>query len=209
MTQALRLYLTIPVLAFVFPAAAFADLTLTVSLSTSGPTNLNLDTGATSNSGSDIQFSSSGITPQGAAKAINIGIQTTQGFAGVAQSTVAFFPGYSAGTITTATLDTAVGTTLTDEFFVHTNGGNYAKLLVTASTSSTITLLFTTFGVSGGGTAGPPAITAIRNNSSNIFAGFPNYGIAPSSIFVIVGTGLANPGTPNCSPAPRPDFPRR
>jgi uncharacterized protein (TIGR03437 family) len=68
-------------------------------------------------------------------------------------------------------------------------------------------LLFTTFGVSGGGTSGPPAITAIRNNSSNIFAGFPNYGIAPSSIFVIAGTGLADPGTPVLQSSAAPGLP--
>ncbi len=184
-------------LAAVFPAAALADLTQTATLSTSGPTNLSLDTGATSSSGGDIQFSASGITPLGAAKAINIGIQTAPGFAGITQLVVELYPGYSTATITTATLDTVVGSTFTDCFYVHTNGGNYAKVLVTASTGSTITLMFTTFGASsGGGSSGPPTITAIRNNSSNIFAGFPNYGIAPSSIFVIIGTGLADTGTP-------------
>jgi uncharacterized protein (TIGR03437 family) len=41
-----------------------------------------------------------------------------------------------------------------------------------------------------------PAITAVLNNSSRIPAGSPNYGIAPSSLFVIQGTGLADPGSP-------------
>lgn len=182
-------------LLILLPAMALADLTQTVTLSTSNPTNLNLVAGAASNSGGDIQFSSAGMAPLGAATMLNVGIQTAAGFAAVSQLVVEFYPGYSTQTIATATLETVEGP-LVDEFFVHTNGGHWAKLLVTGSTASTITLMFTTFGVTGSGTAGPPTITAIRNNSSNIFAGFPNYGIAPSSIFVIVGTGLADPGTP-------------
>jgi uncharacterized protein (TIGR03437 family) len=196
------------ILAIVLPATALADLTQTVTLSTAGSTNLDLDTGATSSSGGDIQLGTSGITPQGAAKAINNGIQTMVGFAGLSQLVVQLYPGYSTATITTATLDTTVGTTFTDCFFVHTNGGLYAKVLVTGSTSSSITLLFTTFGASpGSGASGPPTITAIRNNSSNIFAGFPNYGIAPSSIFVIIGTGLADAGTPVLQSSAAPGLP--
>jgi uncharacterized protein (TIGR03437 family) len=44
--------------------------------------------------------------------------------------------------------------------------------------------------------AAVPAITQILNNSSGTPPGLPNYGIAPSSIFIVVGTGLADPGTP-------------
>jgi len=194
-------------IALVFPMAALADLNQTVTLSTSGTSNLNLDTGATASSGGDIQFSSTGITPQGNAKAINIGLATPASFAVVSQTVAEFYPGYSSATITIGTLETTLGT-LSDEFLVHTNGGHYAKLLVTGSTSSTITLMLTTFGVSAGGsTAGPPVITSIQNNSSNIFSGLPNYGIAPSSIFVIVGTGLADPGTPVLQSSAPPGLP--
>ncbi|HEY1159743.1 MAG TPA: hypothetical protein VGE83_03885, partial [Terracidiphilus sp.] len=189
------LWSLLPALAFILPATALADITQTVTLSTASPTNLNLDTGAAANSSGDFQFSSAGIAPLGAATTLNVGIQTAAGFAATSQLVVELYPGYSTATIATAALETTVGP-LTDMFFVHTNGGHWAKVLVTGSTSSTITLMFTTFGVTGGATTGPPTITAIRNNSSNIFAGFPNYGIAPSSIFVIVGTGLADPGTP-------------
>jgi uncharacterized protein (TIGR03437 family) len=41
-----------------------------------------------------------------------------------------------------------------------------------------------------------PTITAVLNNYSYILPGNPNYGIAPGSIFVIFGTGLAAPGSP-------------
>jgi uncharacterized protein (TIGR03437 family) len=42
-----------------------------------------------------------------------------------------------------------------------------------------------------------PIISAIVNNSSLTPAGFPNSGIAPSTLFVIEGTNLANAGTPS------------
>ena len=42
---------------------------------------------------------------------------------------------------------------------------------------------------------GAPAITQIQNNYSWILPGTPNYGIAPGSIFVILGSGLAAPGS--------------
>ncbi|MGB6943170.1 MAG: hypothetical protein WBE37_12285 [Bryobacteraceae bacterium] len=197
MKHALRLRRIVSLLAFIFPAIALADLSQTATLSISSPTNLSLDTGATSNSGGDIQFSSSGITPQGHATAVNAGLKSATDLSSVSMLVVELWPGYSTATISSATLAT-VNTPLawTDSFYVHTNGGHYAKVLVTASSASSITLMFTTFGVSGGGATGPPAITAIQNYSSGISAGFPSYGIAPSSIFVVIGTGLADPGTP-------------
>ena len=41
-----------------------------------------------------------------------------------------------------------------------------------------------------------PTITQILNNSSTVPKGAPNYGIAPSSIFIVTGSGLADPGSP-------------
>ena len=41
-----------------------------------------------------------------------------------------------------------------------------------------------------------PAITHVLNNSSLIPAGLPNSGIAPSSIFIVQGSGLADAGDP-------------
>jgi uncharacterized protein (TIGR03437 family) len=197
MKHAFRLRVILPVLAFILPVAALADLSQTATLSISSPTNLNFDTGATSSSGGDIQFSASGITPQGKATAVNAGLKSATDLASVSMLVVELWPGYSTASISSATLATVnAPLAWSDSFYVHTNGGHYAKVLVTASSASSITLMFTTFGVSGGGTTGPPAITAIQNNSSGISAGFPSYGIAPSSIFVVLGTGLADPGTP-------------
>jgi uncharacterized protein (TIGR03437 family) len=43
--------------------------------------------------------------------------------------------------------------------------------------------------------AAQPVITAVQNNYSYILPNLPNYGIAPGSLFIIVGTGMANPGS--------------
>jgi uncharacterized protein (TIGR03437 family) len=62
-------------------------------------------------------------------------------------------------------------------------------------------------GGGGGGNTPPtgPTITGVVNNYSFVPAGFPNSGVAPSSIFTIFGTGMAaasNPQTLNTSAAP-------
>jgi uncharacterized protein (TIGR03437 family) len=41
-----------------------------------------------------------------------------------------------------------------------------------------------------------PTVTQVLNNSSLTPRGLPNSGIAPSSIFIVRGSGLADPGTP-------------
>ena len=192
-------------LAFAFPIAAFANLNQTTTLPASGQANLNLETGATATSGGDIQWSSSGITPQGSATALHIysGWPLSE-FDTISIIVVSGLPGYSQAPIPRAML--AVG----DVFGVHTNGAHWAKVIVTATTATSITLQFTTFGVAagnGGGSTGPPTITSIRNNSSGIPAGLPNSGIAPSSIFVVIGTGLADPGLPVLQSSAAPGIP--
>jgi hypothetical protein len=54
-------------------------------------------------------------------------------------------------------------------------------------------LNFVTLGGIAGGAA--PAITAVENNYSYLIPGQPNYGIAPGSLFIVKGTGLAAAGT--------------
>ena len=193
MQRALRLSVTACIAAFLFPAIVLADLTQTSTLSLSGQTNINFDTGALGNSGGDLQFSSTGLTPQGSATSVNgsvFGVAAQVNT--VTQLVLSLYPGYSKAELPSSILN------VNDMFYVHTNGGHYAAALVTAATGSSITLYFRTINVTGGtgGTGGGPAITAIQNNSSGIASGVPSYGIAPSSIFVIKGTGLADAGTP-------------
>ncbi|HEY6341161.1 MAG TPA: hypothetical protein VIY49_06680 [Bryobacteraceae bacterium] len=195
-------------LTFLLPITALADLTQTVTLTASSTPNLNLDTGATASTGGDIQFSSTGIAPVGSAKMVNVGAQTASGFSILTLILLEVWPGYSTAPITLATLETSTIPGTDDAFYVHTNGGHYAAVLVVSGDSASITLKFTTFGVTGtGGSGGPPTITAIRNNSSNIFAGFPSYGITPSSIFIVIGTGLADAGQPVLQSSAAPGLP--
>jgi uncharacterized protein (TIGR03437 family) len=192
MRRAMRLGLAIPVLALIFPAAVLADLNQTNVL-TAG-TTINLDTGVVGTSGGDVQWTSSGITPQGSATALHIyAAWPLAQFNTISIILVSALPGYSKATIPPAQLK--VG----DVLGVHTNGAHWAKIIVTATTSTSLTVQFTTFGVAAGtgsGNAGPPTITAIVNNSSAIPAGLPNSGIAPSSIFIVIGSGLADAGLP-------------
>jgi uncharacterized protein (TIGR03437 family) len=76
-----------------------------------------------------------------------------------------------------------------------TNGGNAAKFLITALSSSSISFQYTTYGASGGG-GGAPTITNVQNNSSTIPDGFSNSGVSPSSLIVIHGSNMADPNAP-------------
>lgn len=166
------------------PVAALADLTGTPTLTAN--MTLNLDTGATSTSGGDIIWSGSAMTPQANATAYNPPVALgASGFAALNQSTVmAFSSFFSKSAIPASGL--AVG----DVFAVHTNGGNYAALLVTATSGTSISLQFVTYGVNSG-----PTITAVENNYGAVPAGFSNSGIAQGALFFVVGTGMATPGT--------------
>jgi uncharacterized protein (TIGR03437 family) len=164
--------------------ALLADLSSTKTLTmTSGA--LNLDTGATATSGGDILWDGSTLTPQGTAKAVNIGPAGT--ITGLSKS---FLDGLKP-TATSAALSSST-LVVGDVFAVFTNGGNTAAVLVNANSGGSLTLQFTTFGAAGG-TSGP-TITNVLNNSSLIPAGFPNSGIAQGSLFQVLGSGLANPG---------------
>ena len=186
MKQISRPHIALAALAFAFPAAALADINGTTTLQSN--TALNLDTGATVASGGDLLWNGSTIAPQGKARAYNIGdfgasfydvldVSNFSAFAVVASSAPISASALVAG----------------DVFVVLTNGANHAKVLVTAKGAGSITLQFSTYIVP---VPTGPTITAIQNNSSRIPAGLPNSGIAPSSIFVVVGTGLADPGDP-------------
>jgi uncharacterized protein (TIGR03437 family) len=172
---------TIAILALALPAGALANISGTATLSVN--TALNLDTGTTSSSGGDVLWTTA-MTPQGKATAYNIpGSQGVSFYNNVTQSILAAFgPLYSSAQISGSLM------IMNDVFAVKTNGGNYAAVLVTMVSGASLTVTFTTFGVNSG-----PTVTQVLNNYSYTPAGFPNSGIAPGSIFIIVGTGLADP----------------
>ncbi len=173
------------VLALAFPVVALADTTLTLS---SGQI-LNLDTGKIVTTGGDLLWNGTNLTPQGSASAYDL---TGAGKAAYTSLTAAAL-GNFAGLLSSSPISPAVN----DVIVAETNGGNSAKILVTAISGTSITLEFTTFGASS--TSGGPTITGVVNNYSFIPAGFPNSGIAPGTLFVISGSGLASAPTGNLS----------
>ncbi len=179
------------VLALALPMAALADINSTATLATN--TRFNMDTGATVTSGGDLLWSGTSLTPQGTATAFAVPGGGGQGlYDSLTQALLAQFAALGSGSpipSATLTVDAVVG--------VKTNGGHYAKILVTANAGGSLSFKFTTYGATGGGGGGGggPTITKIQNNYSYLVSGVPNYGIAPGSLFIIVGSGLAAPGT--------------
>lgn len=174
----------VAILAALFPAAAFADLSGTVTLSSGSA--FSLDTGTTSSSGGDILWSGTAMTPQGNAKAINIGPLGST-FGAITQSALQQLgPAMSKSAIPASTLVSG------DVFAVLTNGGNYAKVLVTGTSGTSISLQYTTYETAA---STGPTITKVLNNYSYIPSGFTNSGISPSTIFTIFGSGLAAAST--------------
>ena len=122
------------------------------------------------------------MAPQGKATAVNFGGGGAAAFNILTQSILSIFPGYSATPISGSLM------TVGDIFFVKTNGGNYAAVLVSIVSGATLTVSYTTFGVTVG-----PNVTGVLNNYSYTPAGFPNGGIAQGTLFIVTGTGLADP----------------
>ncbi|HEY4359872.1 MAG TPA: hypothetical protein VGN17_02835 [Bryobacteraceae bacterium] len=184
---------------------ALADLTQTTTLQAN--TSLNLETGVTaSGSGGDILWSGTTMTPQGkATAAFYTGGWTTSNFGTISSILIQLLPGYSPSAIQPSSPAFRTG----DVFGVHTNGGHYAKVLVITNSGGVMTVEFTTFGVTASAcpAGGSPTVTSILNNYSSIPVGFPNYGVAPSSLFVVKGTGLADAGVPVLQSSAAPGIP--
>jgi uncharacterized protein (TIGR03437 family) len=171
-------------LAWALPVAALADVTGTPTLAAGA--YFSFDTGTTSSSGGDILWSGTSLTPQGSAGAYNLGNLGLATYSTLPQSTFSALPSsfFTKSAIAIGSLP--VGEVLA----VKTNGGNYAKVAVTAVNGTSISLEFDTFG---SGAPSGPTITQILNNYGLVPAGFTNSGIAPGSLFIIKGSGLANP----------------
>src|ERR1022692_2068616 len=170
---------TSTVVLFTFPMLGLADVSGTPTLTVG--TMLNLDTGATGSSGGDILWSGTAIVPQTGAGVFSLGAVGAPTYNSLTQATLAVFP-FANTTISPVTNSVVVCKTKT---------GNYAKMLVTTvTTGGSLSLQFTTFGATGAGSG--PTITSIQNNYGQVPPGLPNYGIAPSTLFFIQGTGRAN-----------------
>ena len=187
----------------IFHTLAIAALALALPLAALAQTNLNLDTGAAVSSGGDIAFSGSSIAPVGSATLADLTTAFGAEFSLLVSlgslDNVLMSESYTATPIPSSSLvpNEVIG--------VHTNGGNYAAVLVTAASSGSITVQYVTYNTSGtkiqglttvtlGGPAAPQ-ITQVQNNYSFIVPGAPNYGIAPGALVLISGSAMAAPGT--------------
>lgn len=198
MPQPCYIKILLTILPFALAVAARADISQTTALASGNA--LNLDTGATASSGGDLLWNGSTITPQGKAKAYNLGNLGTAGFSSYSSKDSLVYLSVIATNAPLASSVLVSG----DVFAVFTNGGNVAKVLVVSNSGGSITLQFVTFITP---QATGLAITAIQNNSSGIPSGFPSSGIAPSSIFIVQGTGLADPGAPALQSSADPGLP--
>jgi uncharacterized protein (TIGR03437 family) len=195
LTRKIAAFSAITAVAFLLPVAALADINSTATLSVGQ--SLDLDTGTTNTSGTgDITFTGTSITFIGSAKGGSLSLigsgQTTYNTLtqAILNSLAAF-----ATTAPIAASSITAGTSAGTIIGVGTNGGNAAKLLVTAISSTSISFQYTTYGASGTG-PGTPTVTGVTNNYSFIPAGFSNSGVSPSSIITIFGSNMAAPYTP-------------
>jgi uncharacterized protein (TIGR03437 family) len=173
----------------IFSVAALGDINSTATLSAGS--GFSFDSGATSSSG-DIVFTGTSITFQGSAKGgVLPGLTGSTGYSEITLAILQELASFASNAPIPAS-SIPVGAIVG----VGTNAGNSAKFLVTAISSSSLSFQFTTYGANSTG-PGTPTITGIQNNSSSIPAGFPNYGIPPSSLFKILGANLAAAGNAN------------
>jgi uncharacterized protein (TIGR03437 family) len=171
------------------PTAALADIASTATLNVGQTLNLDKGTvGSVATQGGDLLLSSGTLTFLGSASGTVLGNGTMILYNVLTQQLLqAASSNFGPSPIPTSSLVANAGV-----IEMKTNGGNYAKLLVTASSSTSLSFQYTTYGASASGGAGTPTITAVQNNYSFIAQGLPNYGIAPGTLFIVKGTNLNN-----------------
>jgi uncharacterized protein (TIGR03437 family) len=201
-------------LTIALPFAARADQSGNVTLEAN--TFLSLDTGVVSSSGGDVLWNGTELMPQGRAGTYNLGKYGSRAFKAIRAS--------HAAAVTYGTLPIPAGTLVAgDVFGVHTNGGNYAKVIVTAVNGTSLSLQYRAFlatGIATGSAAvsaiaagsaaaanSGPTIKQLQNNYSYLLPGVPNYGIAPGSLFVIQGAGLSGSAPPVLQSSAAPGLP--
>jgi uncharacterized protein (TIGR03437 family) len=201
--------LALAALALALSTAAWADQSGNATLTAN--TYLNLDAGALSSAAGDILWNGTALVPQGRAGLYNLGKYGSRVFKSIAARSAAGAP-YGAAPIPAGALVTG------DVFGVHTNGGHYAKVIVTAVNGASLSLQYTTFIARGSSIAansvanpaafGPPVfIFQVQNNYSFLLPGAPNYGIAPGSLFAIQGQNLNGNSQPVLQSSAAPGLP--
>ena len=174
------------IVALTLPVLSWADITNSTATLAAATGALNLDAGTTGTSGGDLLWNGTTLTPQGSATAALApvsgsdfynqltGSQAVMGFAQALNLSGAAISAPAANAI----------------ILVHTNGGNWAKILVTSDSAGSLALQYATYGTTGGGGGGGgggngPSITDVQNAASNIPSGLPNGGTAQGALFVV------------------------
>ncbi|MGH9809403.1 MAG: hypothetical protein ACRD9W_19485, partial [Terriglobia bacterium] len=132
----------------------------------------------------DIQFKGGDILGVGKAQIANVGIRTSGQFDLVTESDIKNHL-ILGGVRSIPAVNLAAG----DIFEVITNAGNASKVFVVRNASGIMSINFFTYQSAA---LGAPKLTGVFNNSSLIGDGLPNSGIAPSSLFIVRGTGMAD-----------------
>jgi uncharacterized protein (TIGR03437 family) len=167
---------------------ALADINGTSNITAGN--SFSLDSGTIVTTGADLSFTGSSINAVGKASFTSVGTGGPTAYALLNLATLQVLPGTPTASINGTSL--VVG----EVFAVQTNGGNVAAVLITAYTTSSLTIQFKTFGnTTGSGGGNIPTIAAAVNNYGGIAPGLPNYGIAPGSLFALYGTSLAAAAT--------------
>ena len=165
--------------AFALAAIAFADISGSASVQNGA--GFAFDSGTYTTSG-DIFFTGTSITWQGGAKGVVIpGRDPASLNQQLLQQLATSFP-----TIPILASSLLPGSVIA----LQTQGGNVAKLQVSSITSNAFQFLYLTYG------SAPVVganVTRVLNNSSLILNGFPNSGVAPSTIIQIQGSNLSDP----------------
>ncbi|HTR39480.1 MAG TPA: hypothetical protein VMH80_26585 [Bryobacteraceae bacterium] len=186
------------VLTLALPVAALANVNGSVLLQTNMA--LNLESGAVSSSGGDFLWDGNNLTPQGVAK---IGGPLHIGATDFADSNQSFWANYQSEANSKAI--PAAKLVPGDAVIVVTTAGHLGAAFIASNSGGTIWFMYVTFGVSG--SASVPVVGSVLNNSSLTPPLLPNYGVAPSSIFLITGSNLADPGQPMLQSSSSPGIP--
>jgi len=169
-------------LALLFPVSLLADISGYVTLSVNS--TYNLDTATAGIGAGDIRWDGATIAPLGTATLANWGVLplgAPEIYSGLVGQLIA---------ATFSTTPLGSGQIVPgDVILVHTNGGNWAWAQIFAASSSSLTLWSYTLGP----VAPAIQITRVQNNYSYIAAGPAIIPVAPGSLFIVAGSGLADP----------------
>lgn len=180
-------------LALLLPGAAFANLGPTTVTLNNGA-SLSLDTGTVGSGSGDILFTGTGISFVGSATGADLTSlsSTFSGSSGFTSITgtegQTILSGF--GSLFKSASIPLSGSNVNDIVGVKTTDGHYSAVLVNSVSSASLNITYFTY-ETGSGTS--PVVTAVLNNYGLIPAGFSNSGIAPSTLFIIKGSNLADP----------------